>query len=49
MAQVDNMEVQEPQYQKIEEAFEDRDVEVFDTLLLNGPIGEVKENLILLK
>ena len=26
-----------------------RDVEVFDTLLLNGPIGDVKEKIRLLK
>ena len=43
------MEVQGLEYQKVEEDFEDRDVEVFDTLLLNGLIGEVKEKLRLLK
>ena len=42
------MEVRDLEYHKVEEAFEDRDVEVFDTLMLNGPIGEVKEKLRLL-
>ena len=49
MAQVESMEVQDLEYQKVEESFKDRDVEVFDTLLLNGPISEVKEKIILLK
>ena len=49
MDQIDSMEVQDLEYQKVEEDFKDRDVEVFDTLLLNGPINEVKEKLILLK
>ena len=49
MAQVDSMEVDNPKSQKIEEAFEDRDIEIFDTLLLNGPNSEVKEKLRLLK
>ena len=49
MAQVETMEVQNLEYQKVEEDFEDRDVEVFDTLLLNRTIGEVKEKPRLLK
>ena len=49
MVQVESMEVQDLEYQKVEEAFEDKDLEVFDTLLLNGPIGDVKEKLRLLK
>ena len=49
MDQVESMEVRDLQYQKVEEDFEDRDVEVFDMLLLNGPIGEVKEKRRLLK
>ena len=49
MAQVDSMEVHNLEYQKVEDAFDDRDVEVFDTLMLNGTIGEVTEKLILLK
>ena len=48
MDQVESMEVRDLQYQKVEEDFEDRDVEVFDMLLLNGPIGDVKEKLRLL-
>ena len=49
MAQVESMEVQDLGYQKVEEYFEDRDVEVVDTLLLNETIGEVKDNLRFLK
>ena len=49
MAQVESMEVHNLEYQKVEEDFEDRDVDVFDTLLLNGPIGYVKEKLRLIK
>ena len=43
------MEVQALEYRKVEEDFEDRDVEVFDMILLNGSISEVKDNLRLLK
>ena len=49
MVQSESMEVQNPEYEKVEEYFEDRDVEVFDMLLLNGPISEVKKKLILIK
>ena len=42
MAQVENVEAQNLEYQKVEELFEDIDVEVFDTILLNGPIAIVK-------
>ena len=49
MAQFDSMEVQDLEYHKVEEDFKDRDVKVFDIILLNGPIGEVKEKPILLK
>ena len=49
MAQVESMEVQDLEYQKVEEYFNDRDADVFDMLMLNGPIGEVKEKLIILK
>ena len=49
MAQVESMEVQNLEYLKVEEAFENRDVEVFDMLLLNGLIGDVKENIRLFK
>ena len=36
-------------YQKIKDLFEDRDAEVFDTMLLNGPVNTVKQNLMFLK
>ena len=49
MDQVENVEAQNLEYQEFEELFEDRDVEVFDTILLNGPIDIVKQNLKLLK
>ena len=49
MAQVENVEAQNLEYQKVEELFEDRDAEVFDTILLNGPIDIVKQKLKLLK
>ena len=49
MAESESMDIQNLEYQKVEEDFEYRDVEVFDTLLLNVPIGEVKEKLRLLK
>ena len=49
MAQVESMEVQNLEYQKVEDVFENRDVEVFDTLMLNGPIGDVKEKIRMLK
>ena len=42
MAQVEIVESQILEYQKIEELFEDRDAEVFDTILLNGPIDAIK-------
>ena len=37
------------EYQKIEELFEDKDLEIFDTILLNGPIKAVKNKLKLLR
>ena len=49
MAQSESLEVQNLECLRVEEAFEDRDIEIFDTLLLNGPNSEVKEKLILLK
>ena len=49
MAQVENVEVQNLEYQKLEELFEDRDSEVFDTILLNGWIDTFKKKLKLLK
>ena len=49
MAQVENVEAQDSKYYKFEELFEDRDAEIFDTILLNGPIDIVKKKLNLLK
>ena len=49
IAQVDNVEDQNLEYQKVEEFLEDRDAEGFDTVLLNGPIDIVKQKLRLIK
>ena len=50
MAQVESVEAQSLEYQRVEELFEDRDVDsVFDTILLNGLIDVVKQRLNLLK
>ena len=48
MAQSESLEVQNLECLKVEEAFEDRDVQVFNTLLLHQPISDVKEKLSLL-
>ena len=45
MAQVKSVEAQNMEYQKVEELFEYRDAEGFDTIMLNGPIDSVRENL----
>ena len=42
MAQIENVEAQNLEYHKIEELFEDKDAEVFDTILLNGPLDTIK-------
>ena len=42
MAQVESVEAQNLEYQKVEELFEDRDSEVFYTIMFNGPIDVVK-------
>ena len=49
MAYVEYVESLNLEYQKIEELFEDKDAEVFDTILLKGPIDVVKQKLKLLK
>ena len=49
MAQVKEVEAQNHEYQRIEEVFEDKDSDIFDTILLNGPIDVVKTKLKLLK
>ena len=49
MSQSVDLEVQNLEFLKIEDAFIDRHTKVFDTLLLHGSIIEVKEKLRLLK
>ena len=48
MAQYESIEVQNLECLKVEESFKNRYVKVFDTLLLHGPIIDVKENMRLL-
>ena len=38
MAEVEGLAEQNLEYEKTKEFFEDRDSEIFDTILLNGPI-----------
>ena len=40
--QMKNIEDQGLEYQKVEELLEDRNADVFDPVLLNGPIKAVK-------
>ena len=49
MAQVENVETLNLEYQKIEQLFQEKDAEVFDTILVNGPIYNVKQKLNLIK
>ena len=49
MAQVEKVDAQSLEYHKIEDLFLDRDAEVFDTMLLNGPVDTVKQKLMFLK
>ena len=49
MAQMDNIEDQGLEYQKVEELLEDRNTDVFYLVLLNGPIEVVKQRLNVLK
>ena len=49
MDQVENVESLNLEYQKNEELFEDKDAEVFDIVLLNGPINVVKQKSKLIK
>ena len=49
MVEVEEVEVQNLEYQRIEEVFEDKDSNIFDTILFNGPIDSVKTKLKLLK
>ena len=49
MVEVEGLSDQNLEYEKIEELFEDRYYEIFDTIILNGPIGTVKDKLNLLR
>ena len=49
MVEVEEVEALNLEYQNIEELFEDKESEIFDTILLNGPIEAVKNKLKLLK
>ena len=49
MVEVEEVEVQNLEYQRIKEAFEDKDSDFFDTILLNGTIESIKPKLKLLK
>ena len=49
MDQYESFEVQKLEGSKVEEAFEDREVEEFDTLLLHKCVSDVKEKLMLLR
>ena len=44
MAEVDDIEALNLEYQKIKELFEDKDLEIFDTIILNWPIEAIKKN-----
>ena len=45
MAEVEGLADQNLEYDKIEEFFEDRDFDIFDTILLNGPIETVNNKI----
>ena len=49
MDEIEEVEVLNLEYQKIEELFEDKDSKTFDIILLNGPIEALKNKLKLLK
>ena len=49
MVEVEEVEAQNPEYQRIEEVFEDKDSDCFDTILLNGTIDSIKPKLKLIK
>ena len=46
---MENIETQSLEYQKVEDLSDDRNVDVFDPVLLNGPIEAVKQKLNLLR
>ena len=45
MDDVEGLDDQNLEYHKIKELFEDRDSDIFDTILLNGPIETIKKKL----
>ena len=49
MVEVEEVEALNLYYHNIEELFEDKYSEIFDTILLNGPIEDLKNKLKLLK
>ena len=49
MDEMEDLEVQNLEYQKIKEFFEDKDSEIFDTILLNETIETTKNMLKILK
>ena len=49
MDEIEEGEAHNLEYQRIEEVFEDKDSNIFDTILFNGPIDSVKTKLKLLK
>ena len=49
VAKVEELEVQNLEYQKNEELYDDKDSEVFDTILLNGPIEFINKKIKILK
>ena len=46
---MENIETRGLEYKKVEELLDDRNVDVFDPVLLNGPIEAVKQKLNLLR
>ena len=46
---MENIETQGLKYQKVEELLDDRNADVFDPVLLNGPIEVVKQKWNLLR
>ena len=49
MIEVEELTAQNLEYQKIEDLFEDKDSDIFDTILLNEPMETVKKKLKLLR
>ena len=49
MAKVEDLEVQSLEYQNVEEALEDKESEIFDTILLNDNVEAIKRKLKILQ